>query len=176
MKKFGIPLVSRMSDLSKGSKIREKFLNLLHPFSMPVEDDYNDDAQNIGDEDIEMDDVISTTSLLDGDEDADAELEEDDFQFHVSEGGLLSRSPKIRMNEPVTNETDTPKMVNVLVSWPDKMIEKYDTSLLSVLPEICKPVFFSKKPQETVSLYKCIELFLKEEPLGPDDMWFVLMP
>jgi len=77
------------------------------------------------------------------------------------------------MNEPVTDETKPPpKLVKVLVTWPDKMIEQYDTSLLSFLPEICKTDFFSKKPQQSVSLYQCIEQFLKEEPLGLEDMWY----
>jgi hypothetical protein len=30
-----------------------------------------------------------------------------------------------------------------------------------------------RMPQESVSLYKCLEAFLKEEPLGPEDMWLV---
>ncbi|CDY16616.1 BnaC09g36570D [Brassica napus] len=49
-------------------------------------------------------------------------------------------------------------------------LDVYDTCLLSSLPEVSK--FGTKRPQETVSLYKCLEAFLKEEPLGPDDMWY----
>ncbi|KAI5342698.1 hypothetical protein L3X38_010574 [Prunus dulcis] len=47
---------------------------------------------------------------------------------------------------------------------------EYDTRLLSSLAEIFKSSLFAKKPQESVSLYKCLEAFLKEEPLGPEDV------
>lgn len=67
-------------------------------------------------------------------------------------------------------------VVDVIVTWPEKMVKIYDTSLLSVLPEVCKPALFSRKSQESVSLYKCLDAFLKEEPLGPEDMWCVLIP
>ncbi|KAF2611446.1 hypothetical protein F2Q70_00007724 [Brassica cretica] len=62
------------------------------------------------------------------------------------------------------------KRLNVLARWPVKELEVYDTCLLSSLPEVSK--FGTKRPQETVSLYKCLEAFLTEEPLGPDDMWY----
>ena len=91
------------------------------------------------------------------------------FQFFTGSG-----NSEIKMDEPVlvsglTNELE------VLVLWSDKMIEKYDTCLLSSLPEVFKPPMFMKRPQESVSLYKCLEAFLKEEPLGPEDMWLVLI-
>ncbi|KAJ4873543.1 ubiquitin-specific protease 8 [Raphanus sativus] len=62
------------------------------------------------------------------------------------------------------------KRLNVLARWPVKDLDVYDTCLLSSLPEVSK--FGTKRPQETVSLYKCLEAFLTEEPLGPDDMWY----
>ncbi|KHN34173.1 Ubiquitin carboxyl-terminal hydrolase 8 [Glycine soja] len=30
----------------------------------------------------------------------------------------------------------------------------------------------TQRMQESVSIYKCLEAFLKEEPLGPEDMWY----
>lgn len=41
------------------------------------------------------------------------------------------------------------------------------------MPEVFKSDFLAKKPQESVSLYKCLEAFLQEEPIGPEDMWLV---
>ena len=76
------------------------------------------------------------------------------------------------MNEPVPISRFTKKL-DVSVHWPDKMIQKYDTCLLSSLPEVFKPQLFARSPQESISLYKCLEGFLQEEPLGPDDMWLV---
>jgi ubiquitin carboxyl-terminal hydrolase 4/11/15 len=53
------------------------------------------------------------------------------------------------------------------------MLKKYDTNLLGSLPEVFKPQLFTKRTQESVSIYKCLEAFLREEPLGPEDMWLV---
>ena len=72
------------------------------------------------------------------------------------------------MNETVEKEES--KQLNVLVCWPKKYIAEYDTRLLSSLAEVFKSSLFAKKPQESVSLYKCLEAFLKEEPLGPEDV------
>ncbi|CAL9012345.1 unnamed protein product, partial [Prunus brigantina] len=72
------------------------------------------------------------------------------------------------MNEIVEKEES--KQLNVLVCWPKKYIAEYDTRLLSSLAEVFKSSLFAKKPLESVSLYKCLEAFLKEEPLGPEDV------
>ncbi|KAI7993117.1 Ubiquitin carboxyl-terminal hydrolase 8 [Camellia lanceoleosa] len=165
-KRFGIPLVARISDLSRGSEIRIEFLKLLNSFLMRAN------------EDIDMEDVISSR-LSDRDVNSDSgsgddsHLGPDDFQFYLMEerGGLLSKVQKMQMNETVTISELT-RTINVLVSWPDKMTKLYDTCLLSSLPQICKPGLLTKEPQESVSLYKCLEAFLKEEPLGPEDMWY----
>lgn len=177
-----------MSDTSKGSEIRKQFLKLLDPFLMSVEDSLieYDDALNTGNDDANMKDVSSAIAL-DGDvnnelEDGDVNSEfeddpdvENDFQFFfLGESEFASVGPKIQMNEALPISSSCRKF-NVIVSWSDKMIELYDTALLSSLPEICKPSFLAKKPQETVSLYECLEAFLKEEPLGPEDMWLVLI-
>ncbi|XP_028104595.1 ubiquitin carboxyl-terminal hydrolase 8-like isoform X2 [Camellia sinensis] len=179
-KMFGIPLVARISDLSRGSEIRREFLKLLNSFLMPVEDSLNevDNDQNSANEDIDMEDVISSR-LSDRDVNSDSgsgddsHLGPDDFQFYLMEerGGLLSKVQKMQMNEIVTISELT-RPINVLVSWPDKMTKLYDTCLLSSLPQICKPGLLTKEPKESVSLYKCLEAFLKEEPLGPEDMWY----
>nr|ABA99902.2 Ubiquitin carboxyl-terminal hydrolase family protein, expressed [Oryza sativa Japonica Group] len=54
----------------------------------------------------------------------------------------------------------------------DNGLEQYNFSSLDNLPEIYKAVLFSRRPQETCSLYACLEAFIKEEPLGPEDMWY----
>ncbi|PKI63580.1 hypothetical protein CRG98_016024, partial [Punica granatum] len=51
--------------------------------------------------------------------------------------------------------------------------EKYDTQYLENLPEVCKYGHVSKKTRtEPLSLYTCLEAFLREEPLVPEDMWY----
>lgn len=171
--RFGIPLVARMSDFSAGSEIRRKFIELLNPFLIPDEYsvDVSDDGQNAANQDTEMDDAISTV-IFDGDTSSGIEgqpLEDNDFEFYLEERGRRGMS-KILMNEPVPISGSD--IINVVVSWPDKMLKLYDTSSLSLLPEICGYAPFTTRPQESVSLYKCLEAFLKEEPLGPEDMWY----
>ncbi|XP_010908130.1 ubiquitin carboxyl-terminal hydrolase 9 [Elaeis guineensis] len=61
----------------------------------------------------------------------------------------------------------------VLMDWSDREHELYDFSFLEDLPEVFKSGFMLKKTrQEAVTLFSCLETFLKEEPLGPDDMWY----
>ena len=64
------------------------------------------------------------------------------------------------------------KVIRVLLDWSDRERELYDGSFLEDLPEVYKPgVTLKKTRQEAISLFSCLEAFLKEEPLGPDDMW-----
>ncbi|KAL8150318.1 hypothetical protein V2J09_020126 [Rumex salicifolius] len=60
----------------------------------------------------------------------------------------------------------------VTLDWTDKKNEFYDISFLEDLPVVFKHGFNAKKTrQETISLFSCLDAFLKEEPLGPDDMY-----
>lgn len=62
--------------------------------------------------------------------------------------------------------------LRVTINWTDTEHDLYDISYLENLPEVCKSGFTAKKTrQEAVSLFSCLDTFLKEEPLGPDDMW-----
>lgn len=66
--------------------------------------------------------------------------------------------------------------LKIMMSWSDKLHGIYDFHFLEDLPEVFKSGFMLKKTrQEAVTLYSCLEAFLKEEPLGPDDMWLVLL-
>ncbi|XP_010538864.1 PREDICTED: ubiquitin carboxyl-terminal hydrolase 10-like [Tarenaya hassleriana] len=64
-------------------------------------------------------------------------------------------------------------VTRILVEWNENEHEKYDGSYLNDLPEVHKTSFSAKKTrQEAISLFSCMEAFLAEEPLGPDDMWY----
>lgn len=176
---FGIPLVGRASDLSRGSDIHKLFLKLVNPFQLPIEDlpdvVYGSEANASGD--VEMEDAISTPTEPDNvTEDSEAVDEAQlwqDFQYYLSEEkGFVTKGPRILMNMPLPISV-FPKTINVIVSWPDAKIELYDTVMLDHLPEICKPgILTQPPPQESISLYECLEAFLMEEPLGLDDMWY----
>ncbi|KAL3630083.1 hypothetical protein CASFOL_023067 [Castilleja foliolosa] len=72
---------------------------------------------------------------------------------------------------------DTPikpeRTLKVMLDWTEKEQELYDSSYLKDLPEVHKSGILAKKTkQEAISLFSCLDAFLKEEPLGPDDMWY----
>ncbi|XP_022735791.1 ubiquitin carboxyl-terminal hydrolase 9-like [Durio zibethinus] len=65
------------------------------------------------------------------------------------------------------------KILRVVLDWTNKERELYDVSYLKDIPEVHKAGFAAKKTrQEAISLSSCLDAFLMEEPLGPDDMWY----
>ncbi|GAB4857168.1 hypothetical protein Ancab_015078 [Ancistrocladus abbreviatus] len=165
-----------MSSVSSGSMIQKEFLKLLHPFLKSDEDALNnyDDTENSDDEDTIMEEAGTTFSDDDSSSDNDTGVLShfnDDFEFHITDEQGRMRGSRIKVKRSLFVSAATKKL-NVLVGWPDQMIRKYDTSCLSLLPEIFKPGFASKRLHESFSLHKCLEAFLKEEPLGPEDMWY----
>ncbi|XP_059659946.1 ubiquitin carboxyl-terminal hydrolase 5 isoform X1 [Cornus florida] len=61
----------------------------------------------------------------------------------------------------------------VFIDWSKKLLENYDTQYLENLPEVFKYGPVTKKARtEPLSLYTCLEAFLREEPLVPEDMWY----
>ncbi|KAL4187332.1 hypothetical protein AMTRI_Chr09g18480 [Amborella trichopoda] len=75
-------------------------------------------------------------------------------------------------NDTTYSLTASSKTV-VTMSWSEKDLDLYDISHLEDLPEVFKLGYAVKKTkQETISLFSCLEVFLKEEPLGPNDMWY----
>ncbi|KAJ4951929.1 hypothetical protein NE237_028761 [Protea cynaroides] len=90
------------------------------------------------------------------------------YQLSVTDDKGLSCSPL--GNDSIIGPCES---IRVLLDWSDREHDLYDTSFLEDLPEVCKSGFVGKKTrQEAVSLFSCLEAFLKEEPLGPDDMWY----
>ncbi|GJN20354.1 hypothetical protein PR202_gb07724 [Eleusine coracana subsp. coracana] len=66
-------------------------------------------------------------------------------------------------------------VMKVLMDWSETELEVYNTDYMDDLPDVFKPGFMSKKTrQEAVNLFSCLDAFLKEEPLGPDDMWLLV--
>lgn len=90
------------------------------------------------------------------------------FQLSLTDDKGLNCRP-ILEDTPVK----TGQPVKVMLDWTDKENELYDTNYLKNLPEVRKTGLTMKKTkQEAVSLFSCLDSFLKEEPLGPDDMWY----
>lgn len=175
-KAFGVPLVARLSNFN-GSDIHDLYLKLLKPFELPVEDILDDcNASEGTDVDVTLDKENAETSVSNGHAHISVENGVDSHSdttllFYLTDEKGTVKESQIAINEPV-EVTGSAVRLNVLVCWQDKHVQQYDTCLLSSLPQIFKSGFLSKRPQQSVSLYKCLEAFLMEEPLGPEDMWF----
>lgn len=75
--------------------------------------------------------------------------------------------------EKVVKLSPSSARVLVYIDWSQKLLEKYDTRPLETLPEVLKYGPVTKKARtEPLSLYTCLEAFLREEPLVPEDMWY----
>lgn len=102
------------------------------------------------------------------------EMEEDDLSielpsFQISWVDDRGANPKpIHRDTVISGQT-----VKIMLDWTERELELYDASYLTDLPEVHKSGFTVKKTrQEAISLFSCLDAFLKEEPLGPEDMWY----
>ncbi|PKU72046.1 Ubiquitin carboxyl-terminal hydrolase 8 [Dendrobium catenatum] len=177
-KALGVPLVGRLTDPPSGFAIRSLCLKLLIPFLRFSAIACNADEANESisfDEVVEMDaDLSDSKGTIDAEEDGqNTEILPDNFLFFLTDEKSQKMISTIEMNE-LELVAEPHKKLHVLVCWKNKTIEDYDISLLSSLPEIYKCSIFTRRPQEPVSLYACLETFLKEEPLGPEDMWYAV--
>ncbi|KAJ6755604.1 UBIQUITIN CARBOXYL-TERMINAL HYDROLASE [Salix purpurea] len=174
-KAFGIPLVGNVNNFVSGSDIHNLYLQLVAPFRIPPDGALDNDMDSTATEEVEGKED-NTCSTPDGDAKPSSAKgvglpSDSELQFYLTDEKGMVKDENIVMNEPVP-KIGLHRRFNVLVCWPEQLTKQYDTSLLSSLPEIFKSGFFAKRPQESVSLYKCLEAFLKEEPLGPEDMWY----
>lgn len=167
-KAFGIPVVSRLCNVKNGSDLRNFYLKWFHPFQKSIEEALVNCV--VSEEVAEMEDV-TTPSLSSNANELDTPSD-GGMEFYITDEKGTIKDSKILMNEPLAINGEL-RQLHVLVCWSEKQINKYETQLSSSLPEVFKSGFLAKRPQESVSLYKCLEAFLQEEPLGPEDMWLV---
>lgn len=60
------------------------------------------------------------------------------------------------------------------INWSKAGLKKIDTNHLENLPEVFKFAPPAKRTRgEPLSLYACLDAFLREEPLVPEEMWLV---
>ncbi|KAH7511707.1 hypothetical protein FEM48_Zijuj12G0011200 [Ziziphus jujuba var. spinosa] len=75
--------------------------------------------------------------------------------------------------EKIIKLPSTSTAILIYIDWSQNLLEKYDTHYLENLPEVFKYGPVTKKARsEPLSLYTCLEAFLREEPLVPEDMWY----
>ncbi|KAF1885501.1 hypothetical protein Lal_00029390 [Lupinus albus] len=169
-KAFGIPIVARLCNITDGSDLHNFYLKFLSLFRISTEETSGDFDASRKTEEIVKTEGITTPSLGPNEEGSDSPSD-GGFQFYITDEKGTAKGSKILMNEPLVINGDL-RRLHVLVSWSDKRIQQYEPLLFSSLPEVFKSSFFAKRPQEPISLYKCLEAFLQEEPLGPEDMWY----
>ncbi|KAL6567025.1 hypothetical protein OROMI_015429 [Orobanche minor] len=164
---FGVPLLVR-KNIANGSDIRETYAKLLAPFLVPDQEPV-EITEDLGISDTSNARLSGSPETSDKEEpDADSG---NDFHFCFTNEKGTEKGSEIGMGE-LEKLTPVPERLYVLVSWSEKMVKLYNVEPLNLLPGVFKSGFFTKRPQESVSLYTCLEAFLKEEPLGPDDMWY----
>nr|KJB52399.1 hypothetical protein B456_008G259900 [Gossypium raimondii] len=171
---FGTPLVTYLvADQSSGADIEAAVSKVLSPFKK-----ISSAKAHVGKENgILLDGLDEECSCSDAQSVENAELEgtsctdlsiplrlTDDrvMNFNAFKKDTLFESGKI-----------IGKLLRVVLDWTDKEQELYDSSYLKDIPEVYKAGLAAKKTQqEAISLSSCLDAFLIEEPLGPDDMWY----
>ncbi|KAJ0106130.1 hypothetical protein Patl1_17393 [Pistacia atlantica] len=171
-KLFGAPLVTYLEeDHLTGADIDNTVSRMLSPLRRT----YSSVKAHKGKENgflSEADDEPSNScdQLMETPELEDSPSRELSFQLSQSDH-------KITSWKPIKKDTviKPGQHIKVLLDWTDNVRELYDPSFLEDLPEVHKTGFTVKKTrQEAISLFSCLDAFLTEEPLGPDDMCLTL--
>ncbi|KHN36512.1 Ubiquitin carboxyl-terminal hydrolase 8 [Glycine soja] len=168
-KAFGIPVVDMLYSVTNGSDLRNLYLKWFYPFQNPIEEALENCL--VFKETEEDTETEATTPSLGSNVNGLDTPSDGGMEFYVTDEKGTIKNSKILMNEPLVINGEL-RLLHVLVCWSEEQLKKYNTQLCSSLPEVFKSGFLAKRPQESVSLYKCLEAFLQEEPLGPEDMWY----
>lgn len=176
-KLFGTPLVTYLvEDPQFGASIETSVHKMLAPLRKAYSSSKSHDGKengfiSVGDDEqsnISNSQSESQSLTIGSKEQEGTSCGESSFQLVLTNEGCLSCEPieKASFIKPG-------QIVRVFIDWTDKEQELYDASYLRDLPEVHKTGFSVKKTrQEAISLFSCLEAFLTEEPLGPDDMWY----
>ncbi|KAL5766085.1 hypothetical protein ACOSP7_016702 [Xanthoceras sorbifolium] len=170
-KLFGAPLVTYLEEEQlNGADIDVAVSRLLAPLRRT----YSSAKANRGKENGYLSDAIDEPSNSGNQSMESVELEDESskelsFQLSLTDARITTCKllKKDSLIEPVMSR------VKVLLDWTDEVNESYDPGYLKDLPVVHKTGFSVKKTrQEAISLFSCLDAFLTEEPLGPDDMWY----
>nr|TKR75027.1 ubiquitin carboxyl-terminal hydrolase 9-like isoform X3 [Populus alba] len=177
-KSFGTPLITYMDDDSlTGADIYLAACKLLSPLKRAC----SPTMAHTGKENGSLSEAnAETSSSCNGQCEprdqsmGDTELEDTSsrelsFQLFLTDDRYSSCKPIFK--DSVINSGN---QIKVVFEWTEKEQKLYDSSYLKDLPEVYHKTGYTAKKtrQEAVSLFSCLEAFLTEEPLGPDDMWY----
>uniref|UniRef100_A0ACD5U8E6 Uncharacterized protein n=1 Tax=Avena sativa TaxID=4498 RepID=A0ACD5U8E6_AVESA len=200
-KEFEAPLLASISETIDGLTLQSIYLKLLNPFQfskstssltdgercsgdcavdpMDATPSYQDESVPLEDNPERSHCNTNGCEVMDGptksycgltavsDKEEDMEL----FEFYLTNERNDIQHARIEMNDLKLIET-TPNRFHVSVHWYHSASRQYNTSVLNNLPEIHKLELIPKESEDCVALQGCLEAFLKEEPLGPEDMWY----
>ncbi|KAL5726749.1 ubiquitinyl hydrolase 1 [Ranunculus cassubicifolius] len=176
-KKLGAPLVTY---LAQGSQTSADVQNAVHMVLNPLlkvkptHSSLNLGGHDNGLEEVDDDDEVVVKeegSAAASPSDMEIPNTESDDKMEVDHVFNLSASPddNVYRCRPI-KESDSATQT-VTVDWSERDLDMYNLSYLENLPAACKPTKKAAR-RDSISLFSCLEAFLKEEPLGPDDMWF----
>lgn len=171
-KLMGFPLVTYLEDPISGADIDAAVSRLLSPLKRTHSSVKLHNGKENGFVKEAIEEPSNNYNLrslsMDNTEPEETSSRELSFQLFVTDGNSSNCKP-IEKNSVVNSG----RIVKVFLDWTDREHDLYDISYLKDLPEVQKAGFTVKKTrQEAISLFTCLEAFLKEEPLGPDDMWY----
>ncbi|KAL3817855.1 hypothetical protein ACJIZ3_003760 [Penstemon smallii] len=175
-KLFLTPLVTLLEEPQSGSDIDIAVERILLPLrrkpfssSTTIQSSSSENGSSLPDEQMK-----SSTQLEPVTQSTDIEPErisspELSFRLCITDEKGLRCKPIVKDDSPIKFG----RLVKVMLDWTEKENQLYDASYLKDLPEVHKTGILAKKTkQEAISLFSCLDSFLKEEPLGPDDMWY----
>lgn len=179
-KLIGVPLVTCLErDSMTGSDIRASVATVLKPLlrkkGPPKRDTMSKENGYVP--------SLDTNTLIDNVDNAPCSSGQDlsissmevDESEEISPIQIALTDDKFIRRTPINNDDVflVEPIIRVALEWSDSELDLYDFSFLEDLPEIFKSAFMAKKTrQEAFTLFSCLETFMKEEPLGPDDMWY----
>lgn len=102
-------------------------------------------------------------------------LDEETADAELSPSWLSLSDEKGHVRNPIQEDSNhvVGLPMRLSMDWSDREHEIYNLKYMDDLPDVFKTGFMSKKTrQEAVNLFSCLDAFLKDEPLGPDDMWY----
>ncbi|KAB2000951.1 hypothetical protein ES319_D12G267500v1 [Gossypium barbadense] len=171
---FGTPLVTYLvADQSSGADIEAAVSKVLSPFKKT-----SSAKAHVGKENgILLDGLDEECSCSDAQSVENAELEgtsctDLSIPLRLTDGRVMNFNA-FKKDTLFESGKIIGKLLRVVLDWTDKEQELYDSSYLKDIPEVYKAGLAAKKTrQEAISLSSCLDAFLIEEPLGPDDMWY----
>lgn len=173
---IGTPLVTCLPVYSNAvadtqAAVAKVLAPLLRERSSPTHPKPNDD--NPGEPSI---DGVVPTDGTDSCEDvstSDVEVEDASSAHPLFQLGLANSLGVNRSSFDSHSRLLSGPFTRVVLTWSEREFELYNFSLLENLPKVLDSTSMAKKSREEApSLFSCLESFLKEEPLGPDDMWY----